>query len=41
MVENVVGTVGLLLFVAHFNEEWVIATLDAYNTSKMHALSRG
>jgi hypothetical protein len=41
MVENVVGVAGLVLFIGHFNQEWLAASLDAYNTSRVHALSRG
>jgi len=41
MVENVVGIAGLVLFVGHFNQEWLATSLDAYNTSRVHALSRG
>jgi len=31
----------LVLFVGHFNQEWLATSLDAYNTSRVHALSRG
>ena len=41
VVENVVGIVVLVAFVAHFNEEAIVWSLDAFNTANRHALGRG
>ena len=41
LVENVVGIVVLVAFVAHFNEEAIVWSLDAFNTANRHALGRG
>jgi len=41
LVENIVGILGLVAFVAHFNEDAIVWTLDAYNTADRHALGRG